>query len=67
LETAGRPALRYVSVDRLGPAADADRNGAAILLAALSRYLMAGGSPPHSVMLTETGRALLCKRRRLIE
>jgi hypothetical protein len=50
------------SVDSLGLLDDPERNGAAILLAVLAGYLTAGGEPPHSVALTEGGRAVLKSR-----
>jgi hypothetical protein len=54
----------HVSVDRLGLPDDPERNDAAILLAVLSDYLTAGGTPPHSVALTEEGRRLIEREAR---
>jgi hypothetical protein len=56
---------RWVGVDSLDLGADEDKTDAAILLAALSGWLQAGGNPPHSVIITAEGIDLLRKRGRL--
>jgi hypothetical protein len=45
---------------RLRP--DIEGSETAIMLAALSGWLTAGGTPPHSVAITEDGRRLLKER-----
>jgi hypothetical protein len=57
--TATGPPPYYVSVASLGLGPDTDRNDAAVMLAVLSGWLKAGGTPPHSVSITWEGRALL--------
>jgi hypothetical protein len=53
----------YISVDRLALPLNRERAKAAILLGVLSGWLAGGGSPVHSVALTDAGLGVLRARR----
>ena len=53
----------YISVDRLALPLNRERAKAAILLGVLSGWLAGGGSPVHSVALTDEGLGVLRARR----
>jgi hypothetical protein len=52
----------YVGFDALGIEADTERNGAAIVLAALSGWITVTDRPTHSVAITAAGIELLKER-----
>jgi hypothetical protein len=61
--SAGKHHRYYISVDRLALPLNRERAKAAILLGVLSGWLAGGGSPVHSLALTDEGLGVLRARR----
>jgi hypothetical protein len=61
--SAGKTHRNYVSVDRLALPLNRERAKAAIQMSVLSGWLAGGGSPAHSVALTDEGLGVLRARR----
>lgn len=57
--TRDRPPSCHVGIDALGLGEDPTRNGAAILLAALSGWIVTGGRASRTVALTDAGIEML--------